>query len=165
MPGVLIIGYGNILRGDDAVGVLAARKLERHYRGDPEVAVVACQQLTPEMADDISHSMLTIFLDADCSGQAGAVRCNRVTPENAPGGFTHHFNPASLVGAAEQLYGEVPEAFSITLTGRSFALGQELSPEVQQQLPELISKAVEIVEDRRQLDPRQTNLAILAGRH
>ncbi len=64
MTETLIIGYGNLLRGDDAVGCHAAHELEQHYRDDPEVEVIATQQLTPEMAEDVSRCGLVLFLDA-----------------------------------------------------------------------------------------------------
>ena len=149
MSGILIIGYGSALRGDDAVGLHAARELESQFHGDPEVEVISCHQLTPEMADDISRSELVIFLDASCEGKPGAVRCTPISLENGPGGFSHHLDPASLIAAAEQLYGEAPRAFSITLTGWSFNIGSKLSGGAQLQLPVLIQRTREVVASHR----------------
>ena len=71
MPGTLIIGYGNLLRGDDAVGCRAAYELEQLFRDDPDVEVIASQQLTPEMADDVAGSDFVLFLDAATGEDAG----------------------------------------------------------------------------------------------
>ena len=49
----LIIGYGNTLRGDDAVGQAAAQALA----GEAAIAgaeTIACHQLTPELAERIA---------------------------------------------------------------------------------------------------------------
>ena len=48
----LVIGYGNELRGDDAVGPLVARTAESWQR--PGLRALAVQQLTPELAEDIA---------------------------------------------------------------------------------------------------------------
>ncbi len=160
MPGILIIGYGNALRGDDAVGLHAARELERQFHNDSEVEVVACQQLMPEMADDISRSQLVIFLDASHDGEPGVIKCTPINPSNAPFGFTHDFDPASLIAAAEQLYGEVPNAFVITLAGWSFEVNNKLSQGTQLRLPELVHQAKQLVADHR----KQTTATVLLNR-
>ena len=80
MTGTLIIGYGNLLRGDDAVGCHAAHELEQHYRDDPEVEVIATQQLTPEMAEDVSRCGFVLFLDASSAEKPGTIRQSRVLP-------------------------------------------------------------------------------------
>ena len=149
LPGILIIGYGNASRGDDAVGLHAARQLERQFRDDPEIEIISSHQLTPEMADDISRSELVIFLDASCDGAPGTVRCKPIVEEGLPGGFTHHLSPAALISAAEQLYGEAPTAMSITLTGWSFELGGKLSSAAQGQLPELLRRTREVIASHR----------------
>jgi hydrogenase maturation protease len=149
VPGTLIIGYGNALRGDDAVGLHAAHELESQFRDDPDVEVISSHQLTPELADDISDCELVIFLDASCDGKAGTVLCRPISLESGHGAFTHQLDPASLIAAAEQLYGEAPKAFSLTLTGWSFEVGNKLSRGAKLQLPELVSRARELVASHR----------------
>jgi hydrogenase maturation protease len=152
VSGILIIAYGNALRGDDAVGLHAARELDRQFRDDPEIDIITCQQLTPEMADDISGSELVIFLDAACGEEPGTVRCRHISPANVPAGLTHHLDPQSLVSAAEQLYGEAPQAICVTLAGWSFEVSNRLSRNAQLRLPELIRQTREIITThRRQL--------------
>ena len=148
VPGILIIGYGNVLRGDDGVGIHVARELERQFHEDPEVEIVACQQLTPEMAEDISGSELVIFLDAAHGDEPGTVRCRQVRAD-ALLGYTHDVTAEALVSAAEQLYGEVPKAFSITLSGFSFEMGSKLSRAAQLHLPELVRRTREVITSHR----------------
>jgi len=150
MAQILIIGYGNVLRGDDAVGYLAAEELQQHYHGDPAVQVIASHQLTPEMAEDISRSKFVIFLDASSAGEPGKIWQTRVLPKAGPAGFTHQLTPASLLSAAKQLYGHVPEAVCVTLAGWSFKLDSELSRRAKMLLPVLVGQARDFVESHRE---------------
>jgi Ni,Fe-hydrogenase maturation factor len=46
MPSIVVIGYGNPLRGDDAIGWKAAEALRDVYEDDMAVEVFASHQLT-----------------------------------------------------------------------------------------------------------------------
>ena len=148
MPGILIVGYGNVLRGDDGVGIHVARELERQFHDDPEVEIIACQQLTHEMAEDISASELVIYLDAAVDDEPGSVRCRQLHADT-PVGYSHDVTAEALVSAAEQLYGELPKAFSITFSGYSFEMGSRLSRAAQLRLPELLRQAREVITSHR----------------
>jgi hydrogenase maturation protease len=149
VPGTLIIGYGNPMRGDDAIGCHAARALEQHFWNDPDVEVMAAQQLTPEMAEDLSQREFVLFLDASFGDQPGTILRATVSPEPHPGGFSHQLTPTSLLSAAEQLYGDAPFAMSITMAGWSFDLGQKMSHTATRRMPELIRLAQEAVDAHR----------------
>ena len=157
MPGTLIIGYGNPLRGDDAIGCHAARELEQHFWNDPDVEVIAAQQLTPEMAEDISHRDFVLFLDASFGEPPGTITRITVSPEPGPGGFSHHLTPSSLLTAAEQLYGDAPFALSITMAGWSFDLGQKISQIATRRMPDFIRLAQEAVEAHRHRSQARTS--------
>ena len=79
MPGVLIIGYGNRMRSDDAVGAEAADRLAEAYRDDPRVRVISSHQLMPEMAREIAEAEFLLLLDADAGGIPGAITKTAVT--------------------------------------------------------------------------------------
>jgi hydrogenase maturation protease len=144
---ILIIGYGNLLCGDDGVGVHAAHELERYFHGDPEIRVLAAQQLTPEMADDLAACRCALFLDASSSEEPGAIHSARVRPKSDDGPFIHHLSPGSLLASAEKLYGKQPEAICITVGGFSFEPGDGLSPRVQLGLMALIREACTLVSE------------------
>jgi hydrogenase maturation protease len=149
VPGTLIIGYGNLMRGDDGIGCQAARALEQHFWNDPNVEVVAAQQLTPEMAEDLAQRDFVLFLDASFGEQPGTIKRITVSPEPGPGGLSHHLTPSLLLTAAEQLYGDAPFAMSITMAGWSFELGQKMSQIANRRMPDLIRLAREAVEAHR----------------
>ena len=149
MAAITIIGYGNLMRGDDAAGILAARELEAYFRGDEEVKIAAVQQLTPEMAEMVARSSFVLFLDACNEQEPGTIRCIPVDSELQACRFTHHLTPAALLNAAQQLYGQAAPAATLTLTGWSFALNDEVSSGVRERLPEFIRQAKELIETHK----------------
>ena len=64
MPSIVVIGYGNPLRGDDAIGWKAAEALRDVYEDDTAVEVFASHQLNPEMAESVAEAGMVIFIDA-----------------------------------------------------------------------------------------------------
>lgn len=135
---VLVIGYGNPLRGDDGAGWHAATALA----GDPRLAgadVLARHQLAPELAEDIAHARLAVLVDA-CGGGAlpGTVSVQRVEPDypQSPP-WSHTLDPAALASLAETLYGATPPVFLVTVTGAFFGYRDRLSPAVRRALPEI----------------------------
>jgi len=149
VPGVLIIGYGNPLRGDDGIGFYAAKALDEQFRAEPDVEVMAAQELTPEMAEDIARSGVVLFVDAALDHAPGTIKRATVRPEPGPGGFSHSMTPSSLLSAAGELYGDTPEAMSLTLAGWSFEYGERLSKEAKLRMPELLRQAEAWVEEHR----------------
>jgi len=148
---ILIIGWGNVLRADDAAGFLAAEQLQQYYRDDPDVKVIASHQLTPEMALDISGSDFVVFLDASSAEEPGTISQSLIPPDTVHSGFTHQLTPGTLLSLAEQLYGHAPDAVGITLAGWSFKLKNKLSRRAQMLLPVLIAQARNAVETHRQI--------------
>lgn len=126
---MLIIGYGNPLRGDDAFGYRAAERIS---------GAIAVHQLTPELMDPIARADRVIFLDAATDGTPGEIRRRPVLPAEDGRPFTHHATPESLLAGAQALYGRAPEATLITVTAATFDLSEALSPEVQKALESLL---------------------------
>ncbi len=132
----LIIGYGNPLRRDDGIGLAAAQQLASDLN-IPGVQVVACHQLTPELAEPISRTSRVIFIDACDGDRPGQVICRPVLRdlESAPA-FAHHLTPAALLACAYTLYQVNPvEALVMTVNGASFEYGEDLTPQVAAALP------------------------------
>ena len=169
--GVLIIGFGNSMRGDDALGFLAAQRLEAVWApregaalsggaepnpGDAPpmirpVSVHACHQLTPELAEPVSRAGLVIFLDASGALPAGQVACHPVTAAAAsPGALGHSLSPSGLLALAHALYGTEPEGILITAGLASTAVGAALSPAAAEALERMVQKALEMVESHHE---------------
>src|ERR1035438_8523471 len=62
MSRVLILAYGNPLRGDDAFGWRVAERL-LELPPDPSVEILRLHQLTPELMDPLSRADLALFID------------------------------------------------------------------------------------------------------
>lgn len=120
MPRALLIGYGNTLCGDDALGPLAIERLRALI---PEAEFVSCHQLGPELAGQMAACDLAIFVDAAREGDPGTVQIERLSPVagNATS-LTHQVHPAALLELAQTLYGRTPQAMLITGVGASFEL-------------------------------------------
>jgi len=136
MPHTLIIGYGNTLRGDDGVGPFVAELLDRDHVHDPDIAVIACHQLTPELAPAIAGAERLILIDAEASGPPGEICRRELLPESAGSStLTHHIAPGSLLDMAEMLYGRAPRTTLYTVRGGSLDPGEGLTPAVEAAVP------------------------------
>jgi hydrogenase maturation protease len=145
---ILIVGYGNPLRGDDAFGWrVAARLLE--LPPDPSVEILCLHQLTPELMDPLSRADFAIFIDAAASGEPGAIVERRIDPEPAASAaFTHHATPEALLAGTRALYSRAPEAVMISVAGADFSLGAELSPAVSSHIGEVVSTVLRLAATR-----------------
>jgi hydrogenase maturation protease len=134
---LLIVGYGNPLRGDDGFGFLAAERLQ-NSNADPEVEVLVLHQLTPELMETLSRAGRAVFLDAAVGTEPGRMAVRRVEPDgDTSSGFTHSASPAVLLAGSLALYGRAPEAALVTVTGGDFEFGYPLTAPVRAALDSL----------------------------
>ena len=144
--GVLVIGYGNALRGDDAVGRRAAERLAADGRL-PGARIDACHQLTPELAADIAAARLVVLVDArENDGTPGDVRLEQVVGCCRPLG-SHTVDASALVDLATRLYGHAPPVILVSVTAERFDLGADLSPVVAAILPHVVDTVVALVDN------------------
>jgi hydrogenase maturation protease len=140
MGEAVIIGYGNPLRGDDALGWLAVEELDRTLAGGG-VETLAVHQLTPELAETVSHARLVVFIDAAVDLAPGQLASREIFPRAPrPGAFTHEFTPETLLAFAAKLYDARPRAFLISLGIGSTELGNGLSAELRTGMPALLKQ-------------------------
>lgn len=126
----LVIGFGSALRGDDAAGPRAAL-LVRDADPGGRWQVIACHQLTPELAEQIAQASVVVFLDADAAVTPGEVAASRLGPQSATGASPvdlHQLTPGALLRLAEQVYGTRPLAWLAGLGVESFDLADGLTP-------------------------------------
>jgi hydrogenase maturation protease len=135
---VLIVGYGNPLRGDDGVGPEAARRLSCKIH-DPEAEILTELQLKPELAESMSRAEIAIFIDARTDAQPGEIRIEEVVPSGPEPAFTHEFAPPLLLKTAQVLYNRTPRTFLVSVGGENFELSEGLSEAVQNALPEALA--------------------------
>ncbi len=128
---VLVIGYGNTLRNDDAAGVRLVEALAQ--RQLPFVQTITQTQLTPELAEPVARSGAVIFADAALHPPRARhpQRCfglTRLRPRHHQSLDWHFGDPRDVLALAESSYGFAPPAWLITLPAENFDLGETLSP-------------------------------------
>ncbi len=145
MGRILIIGFGNTLRGDDGFGWHAAQRLVEMPKDD-SIRVLALHQLTPELAEPISEAELVIFIDASHEGALGTWKCEEIAANaNSANSLAHHFTPASLLACAHTVFGASPRALIITFVANSFDFCESLTPRAEAALLEILQHVLEEV--------------------
>jgi len=123
--GLLVIGYGNELRGDDGVGPKVAEALDQLKV--PGVRTISCHQLTPELAELVSHASRVVFVDASVN-QEGGIRLTELKPEETGAVMVHVADPRSLLALARDVFGHCPSAWWLTIRVETMEFGDTLSP-------------------------------------
>jgi hydrogenase maturation protease len=122
---VLIIGYGNELRGDDGLGPFVAESIAAAKL--PGVLVKMVMQLLPELAADLVEARLAVFVDASVEPSAMGLPVRIQAAEDMLSWCTHRANPHSLLALTRTISGRTPEGWWLTVSGRNFEHGEGLS--------------------------------------
>lgn len=141
---ILVIGYGNPLRSDDAIGQHLALMMEERLQVEA-LQVITAYQLTPELVEPIRQTGFVVFIDARVGTTPGEIVWEIVQPASGNGAFTHHVSPASLLGAAHNLYGATPAGILISIVGADFEYGSELSDQLNHRLPDIAVQVETII--------------------
>jgi hydrogenase maturation protease len=145
VTGLLVVGYGSPIRGDDAVGWRAAELL----LADPRLAgatVLARHQLTPELAEDVAGAGTVVLIDA-CTAPAGSVAVTEVVRTGGAeqaSAWSHDVAPRDLLEVAARLYGRVPRMLVVSVGAASFEPGTALSEPVEAALPSVVAEVVRL---------------------
>jgi hydrogenase maturation protease len=143
----LILACGNTLRSDDGIGPWLAAWAEERFRGDSTVRVLARQQWTPELAEDLARSEAVLFIDCSIESAPGSVRHHEVHPSApAPGLTTHHLGASELLALTKDLYDSQPtKAVLLTIGAGSTELGETFSDSVLDAIPQACTLLEETV--------------------
>ena len=143
----LVLACGNTLRGDDGVGPKLAAWAEERFRQNPEVRVIARQQWTPDLAEDIAAADSVLFVDASAKSPPGRVHLIPVSSRaDASAPVSHHLTPNQLLGLSRSLYGSIKShAMLLAVNVVSTELGETFSAPVEAALPRargILEKAI-----------------------
>jgi hydrogenase maturation protease len=135
--GCLVLACGNTLRSDDGVGPRLAEWAAERFQENDDVRVVARQQWTPDLAEEIAAADSVLFVDASEKSAPGRVSLAAVAlGESGNGTATHHVDPPELLGLSRSLYGSMAgHAMLLTVGAGSTELGEEFSEPVEAALP------------------------------
>ncbi len=125
---ILVIGYGNTLRRDDALGCLIADEVGRWQR--PGVRSMSLAQLTPELAAELAAAKMAVFVDARKCSPSSELRI-QVEPLSPRGqdwaSLVHAITPCALLGLCKAVFGQCPGAWLVSVPGSDFSFGEGLS--------------------------------------
>ncbi len=114
----LILACGNTLRGDDGVGPWLADWAEKRFREESQVRVIARQQWTPELAEEIVRAHSVLFIDCSIDSAPGSISLTPVEPTAALQGLaTHHQGAAELLALTRDLYSSQPTTAKLLTIG------------------------------------------------
>jgi hydrogenase maturation protease len=165
-PRTLVLGLGNVLCGDDGLGVAAVARLCERFEIAPEVQVADGGTLGLSLLglfDGVEDALLVDAILADAaSGSLVRLEGADVAPAARERLSVHQVGVADLLDALELLGGAPPRLSLLGLVPERIELGMERSRPVERALPELVDAvAREIRERGHALAPRRPGGASL----
>ena len=167
-PRMLVLGLGNVLCGDDGLGVAAVARLAERYEIGPGVRVADGGTLGLALLglfDGMDEALLVDAILADAApGALVALDGEEVAPAARSRLSVHQVGVADLLDALE-LLGRRPRRLSLVgLVPDRIELGMERSAAVERALPALVERlAREIRERGHAVAPRRSGGADAQG--
>jgi len=124
MARIVVLGYGNPLRGDDGVGWRVAEAVAELWADG--LVVRTGQQLVPEWAADLHEAEIACFVDASLAVDEPTLA--PLYADAAAGMDGHDMEPAQLLRLTREVYGRAPSAFVLHVPATSFDFGDTLTP-------------------------------------
>ena len=145
---ILILGIGNVLMGDEGVGVHAIKELEKESFPQ-NVALLDGGTGGFHLLEYLQEYPVIIMIDATMDGKpAGAI--SLIEPKFAtdfPKSLSAHDIGLRDLIESTTVLGELPKMYLITVTIDSIqSMEMELSPEIEKQIPAVIGRVKEILE-------------------
>jgi hydrogenase maturation protease len=132
---VLLFGYGNLSRGDDALGPLLLEYVERHC-GLDAIEILSDFQLQIEHALDLENRRLVLFVDASVAS-VDAFDFTLLEPSRDKSYTTHAMSPAAVLEVYQSIKKESPPpCFLLSIKAEKLELGEGLSADAENNLAE-----------------------------
>jgi hydrogenase maturation protease len=144
---ILILGIGNVLMGDEGVGVHAIKELEKETF-PPNVTLLDGGTGGFHLLEYLQEYPKIIMIDATMDGKpAGTI--SLIEPKFAtdfPKSLSAHDIGLRDLIESTAVLGELPKMYLITITIDSIqSMELELSPEIKKQIPVVIGKVKEVL--------------------
>jgi hydrogenase maturation protease len=127
---VLVLGWGNRSRGDDALGPLCVQALQDALPFDLkcQVEFLDDYQLQIELALDLVGRERILMIDA-CLECAAPFEARQALPRRDSSISSHALSPEALLQVYLDLHGHAPPPTTLlAIRGERFELGEPLSP-------------------------------------
>lgn len=144
---ILLFGYGNPGRGDDALGVLLLEAIAAQQLSGVEC--LTDMQLQVEHITDLLGRERILFVDADVACAAPYV-LETVAAQQDDSYSSHALTPAALLHTFRQVYGkDAPPAQVLRIRGYAFELGEGLTEQASVNLTAAIGVTESFASTRR----------------
>ena len=151
-PSIHIIGLGNPVAGDDAIGLLLVKELGTYYQSNPNIKLTACSQSGLYLLDLLVGFKTVIIIDAiiDEMRPIGEVLPMELPKEQKlPQGMSPHFigiNSVITLGQKYQL--QMPENLQIIgiVIHEHQEIREQLSPDLDSKFAEIISHTTQRID-------------------
>jgi hydrogenase maturation protease len=143
---VLIFGWGNPSRGDDALGPLFVEHFAELAAQHPEWGEVECLtdfQLQVEHALDLQDRQRVLFVDASLDAPAPCL-LQRIEAARDDSFTTHAMSPQAVLKVFVDIdEGEPPPCWLLAIHGERFELGEPLGESAEQSLKAALQVAAD----------------------
>ena len=130
---VLVFGYGNLSRGDDALGPLLLEYVESHC-DLKSIEIQSDFQLQIEHALDLENRSLVLFVDASVAC-VSAFDFAQLKPARDKSYTTHAMSPAAVLDVYQSIKKQPPPpCFLLSIKAEKFELGEGLSTQAENNL-------------------------------
>ncbi|RIZ66449.1 MAG: hydrogenase maturation protease [Methylococcales bacterium] len=130
---ILIFGYGNLSRGDDALGPLLLEHIESHFDLS-NIELLNDFQLQIEHALDLEQRSLVLFVDASVAN-IDSLNFSQLTAARDKSYTTHAMSPAAVLAVYVSIKKQTPPpCFLLSIKAESMELGEGLSSSAEHNL-------------------------------
>lgn len=145
----IVLGLGNDLLGDDAIGLLVVRRVQELI-GD-EVDAIECRCAGLSLLDPLAGRTHAIIIDAILTGQQPAGTLYRITPadlRDVTNLSPHYAGLPEVIGMAGHLGLDFPEEIEIIAIEAEdvTTIGAGLTPAVAGAFDEVVQQVIDIVQ-------------------
>ncbi len=137
---ILIFGWGNPSRGDDALGPLFVERIEA--LGLSHVECLTDFQLQVEHALDLEGRELVLFVDTSLA-VAAPFDISRLAPARDASFSTHAISPEAVMQVFVDLHDDPPPpCYQLAIRGERFELGEQLSTAARRHLEAALDRVI-----------------------
>ena len=130
---VLVFGYGNPSRGDDALGPLLLEFVDTHLDSNT-IEILSDFQLQIEHALDLENRELVLFVDASVAC-VSALDFVWLEPARDDSFTTHAMSPSAVLQVYQAIKKQVPPpCFLLSIKAEKMELGERLTTQAQDHL-------------------------------
>ncbi len=156
----LVVGFGNSYRHDDGVGRVVVNRVRERLGRPPldanddgfgdlghTVDTVVLHQLSPDLGQELKPYELIIFVDAHTDTLDEEICVAHLKAEHKTPFVYHQTHPATVLEVAEQLHGEAPEGYVVSIRGYDFDFGEGLSEKTEALVEPAVEKVMGFIEE------------------